>query len=69
METSFAARRYGKPLPVARHIGLQSYRNAALLSLAQAARATISLMSNAGAMIMGALADRRMGKVCQAWVY
>jgi hypothetical protein len=33
METSFAVRRYGKPTPVA-HIGLQSYRNAALLSLA-----------------------------------
>jgi hypothetical protein len=44
METSFATRRYGKPIPVARHIGLQSYRNAALLSLAQAARATISVM-------------------------
>jgi hypothetical protein len=44
METSFAARRYGKPIPVARHFGLQSYRNAALLSFAQAARATISLM-------------------------
>jgi hypothetical protein len=68
METSFAG---GDTASLFRLLGISGSRpieNAALLSFAQAARATISLMSNSGAMMIGALADRRMRKVCQAWV-